>query len=140
MHRRGTVEAELDEAPRHIEDLDREARRDEAQDERRVAAQKRAARERVVRLESALEEIQKREEEKPPRERDQVRASTSESEACKMKHADGSWAPSHNVQVMTDSREKVIVGVSVTDDGNDRQQLLPEVDRKSTRLNSTHLG
>lgn len=134
MHRRGTVEAELDEARRHIEDLDREARRDEAQDERRVAAQKRAARERVVRLESALEEIQKREEEKPPRERDQVRASTSESEACKMKHADGSWAPSHNVQVMTDSREKVIVGVSVTDDGNDRQQLLPEVEALVERM------
>src|ERR1035438_7595276 len=35
---------------------------------------------------------------------------------------------------MTDSREKVIVGVSVTDDGNDRQQLLPEVEALVERM------
>jgi transposase len=134
MHRRGTVETELAEARRHIEDLDRQARVDEAQDERKVAAQKRAARERVERLESALKEIRKREDEKPPSRRDQARASTSEAEAAKMKHPDGSWSPSHNVQVMTDSREKAIVGVSVTDDGNDKQQLLPEVEALVGRM------
>jgi transposase len=134
MHRRGTIEKELEEARRHIEELDRQACADEAQDERRVAAQKRAARERVQRLENALQEMQKREEEKPASQRDQIRISSSEPEAGKMKHADGSWAPSHNVQVMTDSREKVIVGVSVSGDGNDKQQLIPEVEALVERM------
>jgi transposase len=128
MHRLPTVEKELEEARRHVEELDREARGDEAQDERREAAQKRAARERMERLEEALKEIQQRQQEKPPGKRDEVRVSSSEPEAGKMKHADGSWAPSHNVQVMTDAQEKVIVGVSVTNEANDTRQLIPEVE------------
>jgi len=127
MHRRGTVERELAEARQHIEELDQQAREDEAQDERKVAAQKRAARERVERLESAMEEIQKREGETPASRREQVRVSTSEPEARKMKHADGSWPPSHNVQVTTDTKQKVILRVAVTTDANDTNQLLPAV-------------
>ena len=128
MHRRPTIEKELEQARLHIEELDRQARADQAQDERRVAAQKRVARQRVERLERALQEIGKRQEEKPASQRDEVRVSSSEPEARKMKHADGSWAPSHNVQVMTDAQEKVIVGVSVSDAGNDKQQLIPAVE------------
>jgi hypothetical protein len=109
MHRRETIEAELAEARQHIEELERQAREDEAQDERKVAAQKRAARERVGRLESAMEEIEKRMGQSAASRRDQVRVSTSEPEARKMKHADGSWSPSHNVQVTTDAKEKVTV-------------------------------
>lgn len=127
MHRRGTIERELSEARQHVEQLDQQAREDEAQDERRIAAQKRAAREQVERLESAMEELKRRETDTPVSRRDEVRVSTSEAEARKMKHADGSWSPSHNVQVTTDSKEKVIVGVAVTDDANDTQQLLPAV-------------
>ena len=127
MHGRETIAEELSEARRHMEEVDRQAREDEAQDERRMAAAKRAARERVERLEYALEELQKREEEQFPRRRAPVRVSISEPEAGKMKHSDGSWPLSHNVQVTTDSKEKVIVGVSVTEDGNDKQQLLPAV-------------
>jgi transposase len=134
MHRRPTIEKELEQARRHIEELDRQARVDEAQDERRVAAQKRAAQQRVERLERALQEIRKRQEEKPASQRDEVRVSSSEPEASKMKHADGSWAPSHNVQVMTDAQEKVIVGVSVSSDGNDKQQLIPEVEALVERM------
>jgi len=127
MHRRETLERELAEARQHIEELDQQAREDEAQDERKIAAQKRAARERVARLENAMEEIQKRESETPTSRRGQVRVSTSEPEARKMKHADGSWSPSHNVQVTTDAREKVILRVAVTADANDTHQLLPAV-------------
>ncbi len=133
MHRRPTIEAELDQARRHMAELDQQACADEAQDERRLAAQKRGAWERAARLENALEELKKREEEKPPSQRDQVRVSGSEAEARKMKHADGSWAPGHNVQVLTDAKEKVIVGVAVSSDGNDQEQLLTEVDALISR-------
>jgi transposase len=134
MHRRPTIESELEQARRHIEELDRRAQCDEAQDERRKAAQNRAARERVERLEIALKEIGKRQQQKPAGERDETRVSDSEPEVSKMKHADGSWAPSHNVQVVTDGQEKVIVGVSVTADGNDRQQLIPAMEALVERM------
>jgi transposase len=134
LHRRETIETELAEARRHIEELERQAREDEAQDERKAVAQKRAARERVRRLESAIDEIQKRASQNAGSRRDQVRVSTSEPEARKMKHADGSWSPSHNVQVTTDAKEKVIVEVSVTQDGNDMHQLLPAVAAVMERL------
>jgi transposase len=127
MHRLETIEKELAEARQHVAELDRQAREEEAQDERKVAAQKRAARERLERMESAMEEIEKRRSQTPASRRDQVRVSTSEPEARKMKHSDGSWSPSHNVQVTTDAKAKVIVGVAVTDEANDTQQLLPAV-------------
>jgi hypothetical protein len=82
----GTIERELAEARRHIEELDQRAREDEAQDKRKVAAQKRAVRERVERLESALEEVQTRESEPPASRREQLRVSITEPEARKMKH------------------------------------------------------
>lgn len=134
MHRRPTIEKELEQARCHIEELDRQAQADETQDERRKAAQHRAARERVERLEMALKEIGKRQQQKPASERDEVRVSDSEPEVSKMKHADGSWAPSHNVQVVTDAQEKVIVGVSVTADGNDKQQLIPAMEALAERM------
>jgi transposase len=134
MHRRPTIEKELAQARRHIEELDRQAQSDEAQDERRKAARHRAARERVERLEIALKEIEKQQEQKPATERDAVRVSDSEPEVNKMKHADGSWAPSHNVQVVTDAQEKVIVEVSVTGDGNDKQQLIPVMAALTERM------
>jgi uncharacterized protein (DUF885 family) len=117
--------------------LDRQAREEEVQDERQAAAQKRAGRERVERLERlerALEEIQKRRSETPASRREQVRVSTSEPEVRKMKHADGSWSPSHNVQVTTDAKEKVIVRIDVTADANDTQQLLPAMAAVLDRL------
>lgn len=134
MHRRPTIEKELEQARRHIEELDRQAQADEAQDERRKAAQNRAAHQRVTRLEIALKEIEKRQEQKPASERDEVRVSDSEPDVNKMKHADGSWAPSHNVQVVTDAQEKVIVEVSVTGEANDKQQLIPAMEALAERV------
>jgi transposase len=134
MHRQPTIERELEQARRHIEELDRQAQTDEAQDERRKAARTRAARECVERLETALKEVEKRQQQKPAGERDEVRVSASEPEVSKMKHADGSWMPSHNVQAVTDAKHKVIVEVSVTADGNDKQQLIPAMEKLSRRM------
>jgi transposase len=134
LHRRETLQSELAAARAHMEELDQQAQTDEAQDERKVAAQKRAAAQRVNRLEGALAELQKVAAEKRPDEQSEIRVSSSEPEARKMKHADGSWKPSHNVQVTTDSKEMVVVGVSVTEEGNDTHQLQPALEALEARL------
>ena len=45
-----------------------------------------------------------------------------------MKQGDGGFAPSHNVQVSTDTAHAIIVGASVTQEANDQQQLVPAVE------------
>ena len=41
-----------------------------------------------------------------------------------MKQADGGFAPSYNVQISTDAANGIIVGVDVTQAGNDCDQLV----------------
>jgi hypothetical protein len=77
--------------------------REEGVDRRRQAARQRAAREKVERLQQALEELQKvhaapagRAE---PRER---RVSATDPEARHMQQGDGGYAPSHKVPASPD--------------------------------------
>ncbi len=127
MHRRGTIERELRSARDYMDEMDRQVSENEALDERHRAAQARVASERVDRLEACLRELEAREQRTPANKRDRIRISTSETEAPKMKHADGSYAPSRNLQVSTDAKAGVIVAVSVTTDANDTQQAEPAI-------------
>lgn len=129
LHRRPTLEKRLREARRVIRKLDQDARSEEAMDARRQAAQERAAREAVERATAALEKLRQLEERAKAREREALRVSDSEADARKMKHPDGSWAPSYNVQVTTEERSRLVVGVAVTSDANDARQLLPALER-----------
>ena len=97
----------------------------------RVAkARQRAAREKEQRLEKALEELEKiRASKSTKEERQEVRVSMSDPEARIMKQSDGGYAPSYNVQISTDAREKVILGVGVIQSGSDYEELVPAVDR-----------
>lgn len=126
LHRRAKIEHELALAREYMREMDRRACEDEAQDERRVAAQTRAARERVDRMQAALCELDDRKQEGNCAE---DRASTSETGAPKMKHNDGGYAPSRNVQLSVDSKSGVIVGVRVTTAPNDVGQLEPAVEQ-----------
>ena len=127
MQRRGTIERELQAARDYMDEMDRQASENEGLDERHRAAQARAAREQLARLEACLKELEAREQRTPAKKRDRIRISTSETEAPKMKHADGSYAPSRNVQFSTDAKAGVIVAVSVTTDANDSQQAEPAI-------------
>jgi hypothetical protein len=127
LRRRGTIERELRAARDYLDEMDRQALENEALDERHRAAQARAAGERLDRLEACLQELEAREQRTPAPKRDQIRVSLSETDAPKMKHADGSYAPSRNVQFSTDAKAGVIVAVSVTTDANDFQQALPAI-------------
>ena len=53
----------------------------------------------------------------------------SDPEARVMKQSDGGFAPSYNVQITTDGKEKVIVGIGVSQSGSDYGELVPAVDR-----------
>lgn len=94
--------------------------------DRRQAARERAARERVERLESGLQELQALQAEKQTdAEKAEVRVSLTEPEARRMKHGDQAIAPSYNAQISTASDHKIIVGAHLSQSSSDAQSLLP---------------
>src|SRR5712692_7660172 len=105
---------------------------------RQAKARERAARERLERLEQALEEMQQVQAAEPGRKpRQERRVSETDPEARIMKQSDGGYAPSHNLQISTDAAHTLIVGVSVTQSVNDEGQLpgaLEEVKRNLGQL------
>ena len=92
------------------------------------AARQRAAQERLERIRRAQEEVKRQQAGKPPAERKQVRCSVTDPEARVMKQGNGGFAPSHNVQLSSDSRHGVILAYDVTQAGEDSQQLKPALD------------
>ena len=98
---------------------------------RSEAAKDRAARGRKERIEAALaalEELKVRnaEREKGRRKAEsELRASTTDPDARKMKMADGGFRPALNVQFATTVKGGVIVGVDVSNRGTDAAELEP---------------
>jgi transposase len=127
FHRRQTLEGRLHQAREAVQRLDRAAAENagEAQDARREAARRRAAREALERAEAALAKLAIRQGTPCPAQADEVRVSVSEAEARRMKQPDGGWAPSYNVQVLTEAKSRIVVGVRVTEAANDSGELLP---------------
>lgn len=119
FHRQPTLAEALQEAEAQVAELARqvEARPDEISARQR-AARARAARERAERMGKALgvamELDAKRDEKTGP-----GRTSSTDPEARVMKHGDGGFRPSVNVQLATDADSQVIVGVAVTNAGSD---------------------
>jgi len=105
--------------------------------QRVIQARKRASREKKQRLEQALEELEQIQQARAESERDQVRVSETDPEARVMKQADGGFAPSYNVQICTDAAAGIIVGVDVTQAGNDCDQLVNGVQRVEANMGQT---
>jgi transposase len=84
-------------------------------------ARERAVRERKECLSRALSELEKIRSQKRST---QTRVSTTDPECRVMGQADGGYAPSYNVQISTDAKEKAIVGLSISQSPAD-QTLLP---------------
>jgi transposase len=100
----------------------------EAQGARR-AAQERVAREQEQRLEQALKEMKILQgEKKTEAEKAEVRVSASDPEARIMKHGDGAIGPAYNLQISTDAKEKVIVGMQVNQCSADAPALEAALD------------
>lgn len=88
-------------------------------------ARERAAREKEERLELALQELEKiRANKSSDEDKREARVSETDPEARIMKQSDGGYAPSYNVQISTDSKEKIIVGVRLSQSGSDYEELM----------------
>jgi transposase len=138
FHRRPTLQESLKRAKRVVKKMKEQAMADgeEGADKKRQAAQQRAAQERLERTRRSLQELRKREKKAAPDQRAELRVSDSEPEARKMKLADGSFAPAYNVQISTETRSAIIVGVDATQQVNDTGQLvgaIRQIQRRTQR-------
>lgn len=140
FHREPTLQQHLEAARAQVAQLEVERQSGTGEgNARRQKARERAARERVQRMEHSYRELQQARtanaeaaSQKDPAE---CRVSETEPEARNMKQPNhGGFAPSYNVQVMTDAAADLIVGVQVVQAANDQGQLekgLQEVERQT---------
>jgi transposase len=124
------IQAAIQAAKEHVDAVDQTP--EEETTRRAIKASERAKRERGQRLQSALEELGKLQED--AKDKQKARVSTTDPEARVMKHADGGFAPSFNVQLNTDAANGVVIAVDVTQAGNDVQQLASGVDHVEQNL------
>jgi transposase len=135
FRRKPTLEELQKQAQAHLDQLQVESDSDserQAGDARRKAAQERAAREREERIKEALrqhEALSQQREKRKKGEGEKTRVSTTDPEARNMKMANGGFDPAFNVQFSTDGDTRVIVGVDVTNEGTDAEQLPPMLDK-----------
>jgi transposase len=122
FHREKTLRQHLEAARERVREMG-DPRQEESS--RRAAARERAAREKVERLELALKEMEKvQAAPEAHAEPSQRRVSETDPEARIMKQGDGGCAPSHNVQISTDTRHSIVVAASVTQAASDEHELL----------------
>lgn len=94
---------------------------------RQKAARERAVRQRQSRVEQALQELEALEQNPSRGKESEVRVSHTDPQARVMKQSDGGYAPSYNLQISTDAAHKLMVGVAVSQSGNDWGQLVAAV-------------
>jgi transposase len=140
FRRKQTLEGYLEEARQQVEALKQQDDESlEKLNERMRAARERASTERARRLEQALEncaELQEQREKTGKKNAGKVkeaRSSTTDPEARVMQFSDGGFRPAYNVQFSTDTDTTLIVGVEVTNAGNDFEQLPPMLEQVETR-------
>jgi transposase len=112
---------------------------------RQQAAQRRATEERQQRVQQALKEreqllqlrLQQKKEKGIEFAPEQLRTSTTDPEARRMKMPDGGTRPGYNVQLATTPESGVIVGVAVTNSGGDGGQLRPMIEQLQRRYGAT---
>lgn len=127
FRREPTIQRHLEQARQRLEELERQP--DEELSELTLAARQRAAREKIERMQRALQQLEQIRQTKPEPEQARVRVSLTDPESRIMKQNDGGYAPSYNVQFTTDAKQIVIVGVEVTQAASDAEQLQPAMER-----------
>lgn len=136
FRRKKSLEACLEEARKHV--LEVAASADEGLSEVQAAARKRAAQDRLDRINRAIEELPKAQAAKrTPAEREEARASTTDPEARVMKMGDGGYRPAWNVQIASGTGSRIIAGISVDNRGSDRGDLSPMLEQIKKRTGIT---
>jgi len=136
FHRKATLEDHLKRAEEQLQAMGDPGCEELSQ--RRAKARKRALGEKQKRLEQALKELeqleQSRSKEKTEGKQKPPRASSTDPEARVMLGGKGGYAPSYNVQISTDAKAKIIVGVGVTQCSSDAGELAAAVERIEANL------
>ncbi len=122
----GKLRSELDEDPGSAERRVRARRLAVAEDRERRLGKARRAHAKIEKGRREQDEKQRRDKERSGRH--PVRASTSDPDARIMKMGDGSYRPAYNVQIKTTIGGDHIVGVSLTEQGNDHGLLMPAIE------------
>jgi len=148
FRRRETLEALQEKMREHVASVRRRLD-DPARDgsKQRRGARKRAARERLERVDEALKELAKLEEAKAkqkakPSKNSPARASTTDSEARTMKMPGGGYGPGYNMQFAGDVESRAIVGVDVTNAGSDVPESEPmrkQIEARTGKTVNEHL-
>jgi transposase len=129
FRREGRIRAHLELAREQVEQMG-DPRTAEEVSSRVAKARQRAVREKQQRLEKALEELEEiRGCKSGLEQKKKARASMTDPEARIMKQSDGGYAPSYNVQITTDEKEKVIVAAGVSQCGSDYGELVSAMER-----------
>jgi transposase len=128
FHRKQTLDKHMEQAQEQVARLRQEIDANtNPSTKRQQAARERAARERLKRLEAAkgqLERMEKRAEQTGRAKADRKqgkerRASETDPEARVMKMANGGFNPAYNAQFCTDTQSNLIVGLQLSQQGND---------------------
>jgi transposase len=132
FRRPATIAECLKEASEQVDALRSQTDEDSgAASRRQQAAQRRAAADRVARLQAAqaefaaLQEANAQKRSKDQRDPAELRSSTTDAQCRKMKMPDGGFRPGYNVQFATTTEGGAIVGVAVTNAGTDNEQMEP---------------
>jgi transposase len=142
FRRQPTLERCLAEARAQVAAVENQLHEDGgAATRRQQAARERAAQDRQARLERALREREQLAELRAQQQRakgikydpNELRVSTTDPEARRMKMPDGGTRPGYNVQLATTTESGIIVGVDVTNSGGDGGQLQPMVEQVKER-------
>jgi transposase len=140
--KRSKLEKYLEQAKGHVESLKQDQDKGETSlaDKRVQAARKRHARERVERVQQALEEIKKVEEKKAKSHNKKkkavpARSSTTDPEARFMKMPDGGFRPAYNAQLAVDADSRLIVGVDMINEVDQRQmsKMVTQIEKRLGR-------
>jgi transposase len=129
-------------AQKHVDSLKEENEKDPGNNERRrEAAQKRAAREKLERIEAAQREMEDMQEKYKRRtsseKRSEPRASMTDPQARRMKMGDNGTRPAMNVQFASDGDAQMIVAAKVTSQGSDNGLMKPMYDDVAERYGVT---
>ena len=118
----------------------------DASNRRIEAAQKRAATEKLARIEDALAKQAELAAERARRERKNAnqtekqkepRASTTDPDARVMKMADGGFRPAYNIQLAGTGERQIVFAVDVETKGSDHGCLKPMIERIKARFRRT---
>jgi transposase len=137
FRRRPSLKDCLKVAKEQVENLQKELDEDTTSClSRKTAAKKRAVEERQERVKEALEEHRKsiidltnskkkHRKQFTKEEKDEIRASTTDPKARKMKMNHGGFSPAYNFQIAIDTESRMVIGNYVTNRGSDYGELLP---------------